>query len=435
MTWLALNARIDSMVLIAVLSIVMLVAPQHFGDLSTFTRRGCQPHSVESAIHVEPRSSKLGYVVNPLSSGLNPPKPTGLATYGVLNSSGSISGYAVRAHTLVGELNLSSIAAYYPNASLYNASRSAASLQLNAMLIVNSTNTTLVYWVQNVIVFLTNNSTLFYADNIWNMSGVGATLTNNSITSNSGGYVTNTSRGPVYGSTSNNYTYMLPLSLELVTSERVVRGLGVQVGMGVRILRNGTTANGVLEWYDNATIRQGLAKNAYFLVSGYELTPPIYTDSAGFFYDAELVFGGEANGAPTNFTHLNATLGLYYQAGSKLSHFPSYYSFGADTAESTFDLHVRYLGGGAAAVSVGQPDYEYLTTPNTTVITTPLNESTTPTTAEPTSSTPITPNTTLSPPSINHTTPEALLLLTVFIIALLTITLTRRRVQKPTQNP
>ncbi len=431
-----MNARIGSLVLIALLSIVVLGAPQQFGALSTVTRRGCQPCGVGSAGHTESGTFKVGYLVNPLSLGVNPPKPTGLATYGVLNSSGSISAYAVRANTLVGVLNLSSIAAYYPNASLYNVSRDAVSFQLNVMLEVNSTNTTRVYWVQNVIVFVTDNSTLFYADNIWNMSGVGATLTNNSITSNSGGYVTNTSRGPVYGSSSNNYTYTLPLSLELVTSERVVSGLGVQVGMGVRVLRNGSTTNGVLEWYDNATIRQRRAQNAYFLVSGYGLTPPMYADSPGLFYDAELVFGGEANGAPTNFTRLNATLGLYYEEGNRLSNFPSYYSFGADTAESTYDLNVRYLGGGVAAVSVGQPHYEYLSTPNTTTATTtPYNESTTLTSAKTSSSVPTAPTTTLSPPSTNYTTPEALLLLLiVFIIALTAITLTRRSVQNPIQN-
>ncbi len=311
------------------------------------------------------------YAVNPFSVGVAPPKPTGLASYGVLNHSGSLVNYTLSTHMLVGTLDLASIGAYYPNASTYNVSAYGASLQLNSMLVVRSGNTSHVYWVQNVVVFQTNLSQVFYADNIWNMSGVGAILSNSTVRSDSGGYVVNTSRGAVYGSSSYNYTYLLPLSLEILEADRVVGGLGVQVEMGIRVLINGTVTGKPILWYDNATLLEKNVDDAYFLVDGGNLTPPRAVGSAGLFYDAELVLGGEANGSPTNFTALNATLGLYYEADGRLNAFPSYYSFGDDTAEAAYDLHVEYLGNGTADVSVGQPNYVYLnrqnqSTPSTT---------------------------------------------------------------------
>lgn len=301
------------------------------------------------------------YLVDPFFTGDVPPKPTGLASYGLANQSGFVSGYNVDAPMLVGFVNITSLEAYYPNASSYNVSEYGLSLQLNAMLVALSSNASFVYWVQNVAVFTTNNNTLFYADNIWNMSGVGAALTNTSITSDSGGYVSNTSRGVVYGSGSSNFTYALPLSFRLFVAERVVRGVGVNVGLGVQLLENGSRVGSPISWYDNATIHQPGIIKAYFLVDGESLTPPFAAGSPGLYYDAELVFGGEANGAPTNLTALNSTIGLFYEGpDGRLEHFPSYYSFGADTAESVYDLHVKYLGGGVASVYVGAPNYEYL---------------------------------------------------------------------------
>lgn len=299
--------------------------------------------------------------VDPFAGGVKPPKPTGLACYGVFNQSGSLYPYTVRAQLLVGLANITSISAYYPPASKYNVSERGVSLQLNAMLVAASPNVSHVYWVQNVVVFETGVARMFYADNVWNMSGPGAGFTNRSITSSGGGYVENTSRGAVYGSSSANYTYKLPLSIRLLLAVKVVVGLGVQVGFGVRVLANGSAVSAPIIWYDNATIHEVEAGEAYFLVDGEKLTPSTTPGFSGLYYDVELVFGGEANGAPTNLTALNATLALLYEGpGGGLEPFPSYYSFGGDTAEAVYDLRVAYLGGGVASVGVGVPDYAYL---------------------------------------------------------------------------
>ncbi len=131
--------------------------------------------------------------------------------------------------------------------------------------------------------------------------------------------------------------------------------------MGVSFLQNGTisSTNGTI--FDRITILDPNIESAFFYVSGNESTPVGAASLYGEYYDTEFVFGGGGNGASTDFEDLNSTLGLYYSAlGRKLVSFPSYYSFGADTAEAADNLHVLYLGNGVAKVYPGTPNYEYL---------------------------------------------------------------------------
>jgi thermopsin len=126
--------------------------------------------------------------------------------------------------------------------------------------------------------------------------------------------------------------------------------------MGAQMLRNGTGPVTSVNWFDNITIKDPTVQNAYFFVSGSQTTPD------GLYYDTELTFGGENNGEATNFTQMNATLGIfYYDAATKaLDSFPSLYSFGGDTAEAADNLQVSYAGNGFSQVTTGTPDYVYL---------------------------------------------------------------------------
>jgi len=112
-------------------------------------------------------------------------------------------------------------------------------------------------------------------------------------------------------------------------------------------------------------------QSAYYYVDGNDSTP------IGTYYDAELVFGGEGNAEATNFTQMNATLGLYYfnSSSSQITPFPSYYSFGGDTGESADNLEVAYLGNGTAQIAVGTPNYAYLGTASSTVATSSTSQS------------------------------------------------------------
>ena len=103
-----------------------------------------------------------------------------------------------------------------------------------------------------------------------------------------------------------------------------------------------------MNWYDNITIHTPDVASAYFEVSGNATTP------VGNFYDAELVFAGEGNLEPTQFVNMSASLGLFFKndiTGDYTS-FPSYYSFGGDTGETSTGVNVGYSNG-IAYLTVG----------------------------------------------------------------------------------
>jgi thermopsin len=100
--------------------------------------------------------------------------------------------------------------------------------------------------------------------------------------------------------------------------------------------------------------------SAYFQVNGKEYTPAGPTHRLGWYYDTELVFGGGGNGEVTTFKNISATLGLFYLQNNEYVEFPSYYTFGGDTAEATTNVHVTFTPQGYAELSVGKPDLTYV---------------------------------------------------------------------------
>jgi thermopsin len=130
--------------------------------------------------------------------------------------------------------------------------------------------------------------------------------------------------------------------------------------MEVEVLQNGTLSVMQSETFDKILIHDPDVKNAYFVVNGKEYTPAGIYGSLGSFYDAELILGGGGNGEITTFEKLNGLLGLYYFNGSEYVTFPSYYTFGADTAEATSDAHVTLEQNGMIKITTGSPDYTYL---------------------------------------------------------------------------
>ncbi|QKR00808.1 hypothetical protein GWK48_10805 [Metallosphaera tengchongensis] len=289
--------------------------------------------------------------------------PTGLASYGVLNQSGTPTPYYVVTSSVMGEANITSILAYNSTAAfIANLSNPyMASLQLNLVLVVvDSNNGIQVYWPQNVLLFLTNESLVGLLDSVLNISGDGATLSNTSITSPNGYvdqhyYYENYLNLPLLN-------YKLPFSFILGMNETVIQGQGVQIKMIITVLQNGSSiANPTPYTFDTIMIHDPSVEAAGFAVSGYTYTPAGINSTVGHYYDAELVFGGGGNGEVTQFQSLNAEIGLLYYNISTNTYvpFPSYYTFGGDTAEATTNVHVTYLGDGLASLSVGQPDYSY----------------------------------------------------------------------------
>ena len=291
-----------------------------------------------------------------------PPQPTGIASFGVYNYSGNVVPYEIKTDEVVGVANISSILSYNSTAASVNDTLSGATLQLNSMLVVNDqSGTSKVYWAQDTPDFVTNSSVVSYADNVWNNTDSSGSLSNDTIVSQSGGYVlVANSSGQVsdyYAYGTANSSYALPFDVSLIMNESVVGSQGILLQMGVSILRNGTSlVASPINWFDNITINDPSVRSAYFYTSGNDSTP------VNTYYDTELVFGGEGNGESTKFINMNSSLGLYYynETSGSLDAFPSYYSFGGDTAEAADNLHVTYSGDGIAQVEVGTPNYVYL---------------------------------------------------------------------------
>jgi thermopsin len=300
------------------------------------------------------------YPNSPYESGpITAPEPSGIATFGLENASGSVTPYSVAAHEVVGVADIASLLAHNATADLANSTVSGATLQLNSVLVVNEKGgAQQVYWAQNTPDFVTGASHIAYGDNLWNYS-VSGFLSNVTITSSEGGLTYSYSQSGqtqyYYGVELGNSSYSLPLDLALAINETVEAGQGVQVQMGAQVLRNGSEPGSPMDWFDDLTIHDPTVTTAYFYVSGNSTTPE------GTFYDTEFVFGGENDGESTNFNQMSASMQLLYDnsTGGVLSYFPSYYSFGQDTAESADNLHVAYSNG-VAQVSPGSVNYVYL---------------------------------------------------------------------------
>ena len=303
------------------------------------------------------------YPISPfLVVPLTPPEPTGVASFGLYNNSGSVTPYTVKSSDAVGVADIAALQAYNASAAASNDTLSGATLQLNSILEVDEQGgLQQFYWVQNTPDFVTSASQVAWADNIWNFS-VSGILSNSTITSADGGYAysynNNGAPGYYYSFESSNSTYSLPLQLALIISETAMPGKGVTVQMGAQEISNGSAPAQPINWFDNATIVDPTVQSAAFYVSGNVTTPN------GLYTDTELVFGGEGNGEATHFTQLSASIGLFYgnsTVGPQTA-FPSFYSFGGDTGEATDDVSVSYSGNGFSTVSVGTPDYVYLGT-------------------------------------------------------------------------
>ena len=296
--------------------------------------------------------------------------PIGIASFGLLYRNGVPVPYNISATQIVGYANITSLEVNNPtNATTANITgfSNGLSMQLNDVLVVTDKNgDRFVYWPQDVAFMTTNSSTsgmIQMEDNILNMSGDCAILSNSSVYSTSGGYV---SELPVSGQCSQFYygiynrstaefNYTLPLRLYLVMNVSVLPGTGTMVSMGVRYGNNSTV------WFDNVTLLDPNVSDAHFYVSGNQYTPAGASSPGGTYYDSELVFGGPGNGALANFTSANAELQMYYfnSTTHELDTFPSAYTFGADTAEAAANLSVNYSNG-YAVLSLGTPRFDNL---------------------------------------------------------------------------
>ncbi len=272
--------------------------------------------------------------VNPFLSYINPPAPLGLADYGVLNESRGLAPYEELASGAVGEASIYSI---YVNESKPPgaAPPHAASLQLNVVLAVNSTNgKERDYWLQNVISIDTSSMTYYAVDNIWNLTGSGG-LSNSTVRGM--GAVVSSSTEDYYAFAYLNQSYSLPLRVRLIT--------WIQRGNGSVIIHFAYGVGNNLTTYDNVTIAAPKLSSAAIEVNGYRLV-----GSGPSYYDAELVIGGDGNASEAVLGDINASLRLLYIVNGTYEEPKSIYVFGSDTAETSYGASIHYADGGVVLV-------------------------------------------------------------------------------------
>ncbi|AHC52185.1 thermopsin [Sulfolobus acidocaldarius SUSAZ] len=253
--------------------------------------------------------------------------------------------------SILGYANISSLLAY--NSSFYQPY--GASLQLNAILEVDTPSNTYYFWVQNVANFITNNNTLFFNDNIWN-----ATEMNSNISEviGSGNISTCSScQAPqtFYGTSSQQTIYYnFPLSFYLfINITPSVRG--PLVTFGYIILQNGKIISPKVQVYDNVIIPvQGTTSAQIVVQNSYTY---VYNQGSYSYYglkkDVELVWGGFSNGERTTFKEMSSLLAMYYLKDGKWLPFNDVYNYGFDTAESGSNLTVYVDRQGFAHVTTG----------------------------------------------------------------------------------
>ena len=215
------------------------------------------------------------YPSTPYSYGpLSPPLASGISSFGIANDSGTVTAYEVQTSQIVGAASISALQVSTPDAFRYGVRTTGATVQLNAMLVVNDNGSSLpkVYWVQNVPDFVTGASQVSMGDEIWNNTDTAGFLSNQTITSTNfqnGGFVYPSGigrhrTGPnLYAYSMNNMTYAMPFGSALMMKATASPGTGVLVQLGYRLLANGSALSAPTDWYDNVTIHDPSVGSAY----------------------------------------------------------------------------------------------------------------------------------------------------------------------------
>jgi thermopsin len=310
-----------------------------------------------------------------LPCGQNVGCPTGLASYGYDHTTGN--SYSIRSNMSIGYVSFTALQANNSQTPFSWASgdpklKNSSTLQLNDLLVVNNTDgSEFTYWPQNVLTFGNNSNTptVVFADNILNVSSVTGEHSIPEISSQNGTIVGNSTMGYYYGNylEAPYFAVEKPFAAEQIMTAYTIPSYGAVIYFDVYVLQNGSSTPNRSYQYDKVVVSDPQISNSYFYVAG----PAIAITPLGSYYDSEYVFAGNAGGATTTFSSMNATIGLFYGnlTNPSLTPFPSYYSYGSDTAESASNLLVNYLGAGYADVTLGTPYYGALTQTTSTSIT------------------------------------------------------------------
>lgn len=317
----------------------------------------------------------LGYVnVNKHFS--SSPAPIGMADYGVQTYNGKTSAYKFQISSVSGTSTIYALS----SSNLADASDDAMSLQLNAVLVVNTAKGTHLYWLQNVEYFYTglhqwtqkgqtvSNPYMYVGNNIWGLDQPPSSLSNiggNGKISQAGGENFYAVSGKFGQYPSVHYSFPFQSSLSLTVGAPMqgsnVGGVGynygVKVDFGVQVTKNPVGINGTYT-YDTVTIGENSPiQSAYILVDGSTmLMDPVVNRL--FYYEVEYVFAGAENSANVQLNSILASMDLSYTLVNGQTAGPhALYEFGSDTNEGAVNIRSGFNDQGIWVATTGQADF------------------------------------------------------------------------------
>lgn len=294
------------------------------------------------------------------------PSATGIASYGLSNDSGTFHAYNASTSEVVGQANISSLSAapnwnysVFPARTPY-ACGECASLQMNVWVLVRTKVAPQSFWIQDVVKFFdTSQYEAGAGGEIFNLTSAGADVSSGA--SGSGRLQPGNQTTYAWGS-DGRFTgyYSLPLDITFRTSVAVPENQsGVEISLSTFAPSANAgvilTDNGGVDFNGSVYLPIRNVTSASIVVSPYLTEPPLYWN-----YDAELVWGGFCCAQTAKFSAMNSTLSLrYVDSQGLVVSFPSFYTFGASTGESSANLNVSQVPGGGD-VTVGSTDNRYL---------------------------------------------------------------------------
>ncbi|MDA8054618.1 MAG: thermopsin family protease [Thermoplasmatales archaeon] len=284
------------------------------------------------------KTTSVNGVVTP--SYVNSPAPMGVGSYGVSNTTGTITGYVLNASSFEGTAVLNNLTTL----DLTNDGPDQYTMQLNTILrnVTLFGNSSFVFWNQNVLLYTAHNHTNSFQDNIWNFSSPAFLITSNSFYSYDGNII-----APVYYyAVGPSLTVTYPFTVHLYLNSTVINNRDAVFFNYSVITTTGTFAGSYDKVIFNSTYGMPSTyktPSAYYQINGFQLTP------TGFIpYDAELMIGGPGGGSQTNIMSINGTMTLgYLPAGTTSTEYlsvPSAYDFGSDTGETSSGIAEWWSG-------------------------------------------------------------------------------------------
>ncbi len=272
------------------------------------------------------------------------PAPMGLVDYGV-SSYGNV--YNISTHSIESSINLYNFVTNFSND--YN-----ASIQLNLNVMLKYENKTQAYFAQNVILMNTKTKQINFIDNVWNDSGINASLNSTLIEGN----------GTVSPSNKNNTYYFYQAENQTGDNITLKNNQTVYLRTNSSISRDGNpeiifSYNDGKGWkeYDKVSLLvNNSIKNYSIIISGFNYTPSYN------FYDAGIIIGGPGDGYNTTLINGSAVLTLSYWNGNNFQNVEDAYNFGCDTEEGINNAVVtpNFYNSGLLYANVSSGNNAYL---------------------------------------------------------------------------